>query len=43
MAWSGFSGGAASADGVIIGGMEDGSVGFWNASRMIAGEYLTKL
>lgn len=34
LAWSGQS--AASADGVIIGGLEDGSVGFWNASKIIA-------
>lgn len=25
-----------SADGVIIGGLEDGSVGFWNASKIVS-------
>lgn len=32
------SGSSSSTEGVIIGGMEDGTVGFWDASKLIAGQ-----
>jgi protein transport protein SEC31 len=34
LSWSSHGG----SDGVIVGGLEDGGVGFWDASKLIAGD-----
>ena len=38
LAWSPFSDAPhSSSEGIIIGGMEDGSLAFWNASKLLSG------